>query len=237
MLVISDACVWNVSWLHCLEKLWWSTRRKVQDSNCVFSFFCLCLWCHRQCCCLTMIRPHLGCWKVSKGGLVGWEGLKKLRCISKVSWGLGTLPALQQAPALLATAGRLGMPLRPAHVQPPCLLLSSCLFSQSLILMCVTCTFPSPRPKFWKPCAQPPAKSCCVSVPSLSALTGSDLFLHCFLVSSSRPFLYPENTLVWILCHLTVFSTSLPCWGLYSKACSPTGLVMSTIFCPALFLS
>lgn len=64
----------------------------------------------------------------------------------------------------------------------------------------------------------------------LSALTGSDLFLHCFLVSSSRPFLYPENTLVWILCHLTVFSTSLPCWGLYSKACSPTGLVMSAIF-------
>lgn len=24
--------------------------------------------------CLTMIRPHLGCWKVSRGELVGWGG-------------------------------------------------------------------------------------------------------------------------------------------------------------------
>ena len=64
----------------------------------------------------------------------------------------------------------------------------------------------------------------------LSALTGSDLFLLCFLISSSGPFfLHPENTLVWILCHLTVFSIPLPCWGLYSKTRSPTGLVMSTV--------
>ena len=56
---------------YCLEKLWLSTRRKGQDSSCVSSFSC---GATSTAACLTLIRPHLGCCRVSREELVGWGG-------------------------------------------------------------------------------------------------------------------------------------------------------------------
>lgn len=175
-------------------------------------------------------------------------------CPGKSSWdgeGLKNFTASAKCPGdrllpLLAAAGRLfgtfrinlGMPLRPTHVSPPSprVLMPHLPVSNPYVVCHMYLSFPtSPNSESLVPSHQQ-NHALSASLP-LSALTGSDLFLHCFLVSSSWPFfLHPENTLVWILCYLTIFSTSLPCWGLYSKAHSPTALVMSTI-CPALFLS